>query len=329
MVNTFIQMCPTCIRRPPVIKPLKGAASPIMSAAFRDRFQIPRKQPIFVAEVLCRIFGLIGAPKLLHSDNGNEFTSQELIEAIKDLDEDILSVFGRPRKPNDQGCSKEIIWEPGANRKAIAPEYAYNEATDGDTQIHESQEDSVVDEVISEATKLAEGGPKTSSLVEGGRELRESQEVSIVDEVTGDDQMHCYGTEGEPRGTTSNGNGGGTTLEEEIEEKPAGPITDVEIRNERRRLACIKRKRSQIIQADKMVRLRGKTLSHVTEGTIVTVTMDPRDAKKARGLLGIVYDTSGNRAGGIKVATQHGIITKENKKNEYFIPSDRYTVPKI
>ncbi|KAG7358539.1 integrase core domain containing protein [Nitzschia inconspicua] len=140
MVNTFIQMCPTCIRRPPVIKPLKGAASPIMSAAFRNRFQvdlidmqdqatedirgvlcnfivvlkdhftrlsycepIPRKQPIFVAEVLCRIFGLIGAPKLLHSDNGNEFTSQELIEAVKDLDKDILSVFGRPRKPNDQG----------------------------------------------------------------------------------------------------------------------------------------------------------------------------------------------------------------------------------
>ncbi|KAG7345252.1 hypothetical protein IV203_032783 [Nitzschia inconspicua] len=99
MVNTYIAMCPTCIRRPPVIKPLKGAASPIMSSAFRDRFQvdlvdmqkeaqedvrgvtcsyivvlkdhftrlsyceaIPRKQPIIVAEVLCRIFGLIGAP---------------------------------------------------------------------------------------------------------------------------------------------------------------------------------------------------------------------------------------------------------------------------
>ncbi|KAG7341104.1 hypothetical protein IV203_023055 [Nitzschia inconspicua] len=78
-----------------------------------------------------------------------------------------------------------------------------------------------------------------------------------------------------------------------------------------------------------MVRLRGKTLYHITEGTLVTVKMDPRDAKKARGLLGIVYDTSGNRAGGIKVATQHGIITKENKKNEYFILLDRYTVPKI
>ncbi|KAG7358540.1 hypothetical protein IV203_015129 [Nitzschia inconspicua] len=68
---------------------------------------------------------------------------------------------------------------------------------------------------------------------------------------------------------------------------------------------------------------------HVTEGTLVSVKMDPRDAKKARGLLGIVYDTSGNRAGGIKVATQYGIITKKNEKNEYFVPSDRYAVAKI
>ncbi|KAG7345846.1 hypothetical protein IV203_004913 [Nitzschia inconspicua] len=40
MVNTFIDMCPTCLRRPPVIKPLKGAARPIYSNNFRDRFQI-------------------------------------------------------------------------------------------------------------------------------------------------------------------------------------------------------------------------------------------------------------------------------------------------
>ncbi|KAG7348230.1 integrase core domain containing protein [Nitzschia inconspicua] len=213
-------------------------------------------------------------------------------------------------------CRKEINWDPSAN-------------------------------LISKATKR-EGGPKTPSLVEGTRKLRESQEVAIVDEVTGDNQMNCYptttspgknkpvlgrwredGTGGEPRATTSNGNGGGKTMEDEIEEKPARPITDVEIRNERRRVACVKRKKSQIIQADKMVRLRGKTLSHVTEGTLVSMKMDPRDAKKARGLLGIVYDTSGNRAGGIKVATQCGIITKKNEKNEYFVPSDRYAVAKI
>ncbi|KAG7373103.1 hypothetical protein IV203_033827 [Nitzschia inconspicua] len=64
---------------------------------------IPRKRPIFVAEVLCRIFGLIGPLKILQSDNGKEFTAKEVIDAICELDEDIYAVFGRPRKPNDIG----------------------------------------------------------------------------------------------------------------------------------------------------------------------------------------------------------------------------------
>ncbi|KAG7360893.1 integrase core domain containing protein [Nitzschia inconspicua] len=140
MVNMYIAMCLTCLKRAPIIKPLKGAACPIITSAFRDRYQvdlidmrkesvhdvrgvhcnwilvlkdhytklsycepIPRKRPIFVAEVLCRIFGLIGPPKILQSDNGKEFTAKEVIDAIRELDEDIYAVFGRPRKPNDQG----------------------------------------------------------------------------------------------------------------------------------------------------------------------------------------------------------------------------------
>ncbi|KAG7357858.1 hypothetical protein IV203_014445 [Nitzschia inconspicua] len=40
MVNTFISMCPTCLQRAPIIKPLKGAKRPIYSNNFHDRFQI-------------------------------------------------------------------------------------------------------------------------------------------------------------------------------------------------------------------------------------------------------------------------------------------------
>ncbi|KAG7373961.1 hypothetical protein IV203_013056 [Nitzschia inconspicua] len=57
--------------------------------------------------------------------------------------------------------------------------------------------------------------------------------------------------------------------------------------------------------------------------------MDPRDVKRARGLLGIVCDRSGNRAGGVQVATKEGIVTADLKKREYFIPSDRYAVQKV
>ncbi|KAG7364152.1 hypothetical protein IV203_037354 [Nitzschia inconspicua] len=78
-----------------------------------------------------------------------------------------------------------------------------------------------------------------------------------------------------------------------------------------------------------MVRLRNETLQHVTPGTVVPMKMDPRDVKRARGLLGVVCDRSGNRAGGVQVATGEGIATADIKKREYFIPSDRYAVQKV
>ncbi|KAG7354982.1 hypothetical protein IV203_033744 [Nitzschia inconspicua] len=119
----------------------------------------------------------------------------------------------------------------------------------------------------------------------------------------------------------------GTSIEEDGGRQP--PKTETDVRNEARRVACIKRKRNQEIQAEKMVRLRNETLQHVTPGTVVSMKMDPRDVKRARGLLGIVCDRSGNRAGGVQVATEEGIVTADLKKREYFIPSDRYAVQKV
>ncbi|KAG7341294.1 hypothetical protein IV203_023245 [Nitzschia inconspicua] len=137
-------MCPTCNSRKYIIKqkPLTTRPSfPIDTPAFRDRFlvylidmkdkaqedvrgvlckwllviqdhctkltycePIPRKRPIFVAEVLSRIFGLIGAPKLMQADNGKESTAKDIIEALRELDENIPTVFGRLQKPDDLGA---------------------------------------------------------------------------------------------------------------------------------------------------------------------------------------------------------------------------------
>ncbi|KAG7340013.1 integrase core domain containing protein [Nitzschia inconspicua] len=344
-------MCPTCIRRPPVIKPLKGAASPIMSSAFRDRFQvdlvdmqkeaqedvrgvacryivvlkdhftrlsyceaIPRKQPIIVAEVLCRIFGLIGAPKLLHSDNGNEFTSEELIEAVKDLDEDILSVFGRPRKPNDQGSVEirnkmvksvlfDIIDEQKRRGKTTSWPMLMGHLM-GCINSHEFN--ALVRTLMKEITWSAEENSERRKC-----ELKKIIEQSVI--------VDTETRSGTKTADSSIGEDGGR--------QP--PKTETDIRNEARRVACIKRKRNQEIQAEKMVRLRNETLQHVTPGTVVSMKMDPRDVKRARGLLGIVCDRLGNRAGGVQVATEEGIVTADLKKREYFIPSDRYAVQKV
>ncbi|KAG7372159.1 hypothetical protein IV203_018302 [Nitzschia inconspicua] len=98
------------------------------------------------------------------------------------------------------------------------------------------------------------------------------------------------------------------------------PKTETDVRNEARRVACIKRKRNQEIQAEKMVRLRNETLQHVTPGTVVSMKMDPRDVKRARGLLGIACDRSGNRAGGVQVATGEGIVTADYRRESTSYP---------
>jgi hypothetical protein len=111
--NQFIRLCPTCNKQQPSLKARKGAEQPIMSHRFRDRFQvdlidmttkpainiynitmrwiltmkdhftgfttisaIPRKRPIYVANELNIIFGIIGYPMIFHTDNGKEFTAK-------------------------------------------------------------------------------------------------------------------------------------------------------------------------------------------------------------------------------------------------------------
>ncbi|KAG7373104.1 hypothetical protein IV203_033828 [Nitzschia inconspicua] len=57
--------------------------------------------------------------------------------------------------------------------------------------------------------------------------------------------------------------------------------------------------------------------------------MDPRDVKNALGLLAIVLEVSESGAGGIQVVTTHGLITTENGKGPYWLPSDRCSVPRV
>ena len=120
-VNIFVQSCETCNHARPVVKRLKGAKKPILSENFRDRFQVdlidmrsvamddvydntmrwiltlkdhstqltylvplPKKIAKFVAYELDRIFGLIGYPSIFHTDNGKEFTANQILELLKE-----------------------------------------------------------------------------------------------------------------------------------------------------------------------------------------------------------------------------------------------------
>lgn len=47
--------------------------------------ETPKKQPRFMAHKLCVMFGLCGYPSILHTDNGTEFLSKEIVSAVKKL----------------------------------------------------------------------------------------------------------------------------------------------------------------------------------------------------------------------------------------------------
>ncbi|KAG7351047.1 hypothetical protein IV203_010407 [Nitzschia inconspicua] len=57
--------------------------------------------------------------------------------------------------------------------------------------------------------------------------------------------------------------------------------------------------------------------------------MDRRDVTDALGLLGVVYAVSDSGAGGIEVATEHGVFTMGSSKTPYYVPSDRYSALSI
>ena len=112
MVSHFCKTCPICLEENPILPPALGAAKPIYSYAWRDRFQvdlidmrkfarpnvygvlqrwimvvkdhftgftalfsIPYKMAKYVAFELEKYFGLVGYLTIFHTDNGNEFVA--------------------------------------------------------------------------------------------------------------------------------------------------------------------------------------------------------------------------------------------------------------
>ncbi len=46
---------------------------------------------------------MIGYPKIFHTDNGKEFTAKLILQFLRAMNPNILTVTGRPRHPHDQG----------------------------------------------------------------------------------------------------------------------------------------------------------------------------------------------------------------------------------
>ncbi len=145
LVKVYCETCFTCAQKNPVTRPQKGSRKPILSRLFRQRFQIdlvdmrklrkrdpfgvmmrwimtvkdhatgftyicalPCKRPSLVAYRLQDIFGVIGYPTIFHTDNGKEFTAKVILQFLRQLNPNILTVTGHPRRPNDQGSVESM-----------------------------------------------------------------------------------------------------------------------------------------------------------------------------------------------------------------------------
>lgn len=130
----------------PRIKPLKDAKKPINSGKFRDMFQVdlidmrkcamkdsyghlmqwilslkdystqltyltalPEKKASFVAYELDKIFGLIGYPTILYMGNKKEYEADEIIKLLKEYNNTITTVPGRPRTRRSIALVKRLI----------------------------------------------------------------------------------------------------------------------------------------------------------------------------------------------------------------------------
>ncbi len=145
LIKHYYETCPVCLKKNPVTQPARGSRKPIRSVHFRDRFQIdltdfcklrkrdpfgvlmrwvlvikdhatglvylcalPRKHPNLVVYKLQEIFGIIGFPKMFHTDNGKEFTAKVVLKFLRQMNPNIIYVTSRPRCPSDQGSVKDM-----------------------------------------------------------------------------------------------------------------------------------------------------------------------------------------------------------------------------
>jgi hypothetical protein len=124
------------MKKNPVTRTFKGSRKPIVLKSFCDRFQLDiinfralRKSnpftvlmrwvltikdhatwkcPDLVAYKLQEIFGVIGYPKISHTDNGMEFTAKLILQFLRAMNPNILTVTGHPKCPCDQGSIENM-----------------------------------------------------------------------------------------------------------------------------------------------------------------------------------------------------------------------------
>ena len=87
-----------------------------------------------------------------------------------------------------------------------------------------------------------------------------------------------------------------------------------------------KRKKRQEEFAVKAMKQRGTAVTNLGlgPGAVLTLKVDYRTHSHASGLTAIVYKS--NTTGGAQICCEHGVITHNGEKKDYWVPSDKYLI---
>jgi hypothetical protein len=91
--------------------------------------------------------------------------------------------------------------------------------------------------------------------------------------------------------------------------------------------AMAKRNRKQESQAIKAMKQCGRAAQAAGAGigAAITLKVDFHTHSHAQGLIAIVYEMK-ESTGGILVCCEHGVITHDGSRKDFFVPYDKYTI---
>jgi hypothetical protein len=138
---------------------------------------LQRKRPNLVAYKLQEIFGIIGFPKIFHTDNEKEFTAKVVLMFLCQMNPNIISVTGQPFCPSDQGLVedmnklvKRVIGSVQTERRVVGDNPTWTEVLGSVAAVINSQHECGKDEVSSyEAVYSQEFDHKVSCSEDEGR----------------------------------------------------------------------------------------------------------------------------------------------------------------
>jgi len=338
-LNIFKSSCEQCQKKRKRVTTKGVVVKPILTKDFRSRAQIDlidmqsmshnnykwimnyqdhltkfvvlrtltSKRASEVASELLDIFLMFGAPSVLQSDNGTEFTAQ-IINELKELWPELVIVHGKPRHPQSQGSIERSNCDV---KDMLTAWLADNNSTDWtiglkfvqfqkNSSHHSGIQRTPFAALLGSDAKV---GLTTSSL---------PQEV-LAKLQTEDDLLQVLAPETQPR-----------TARDNSSEIPSGSSEQSETDNDdlasQQENIQVHRKRaaeSQIKQAERMVKRSKIVLSTVKVGDNVTIPIPAVDRGRTdpRNLIGVVTDISDNEM--YSIAVKAGQLNAKYSRNQF------------